>query len=449
MEYVDLVIAPKYLLPIAPKNRALENHALVIHNRLIKAVLPTAEASARYTPKEYLELKNHVVMPGLINAHAHTPMNLFRGLADDLSLMDWLQHHIWPAESALINTQSVALGCQLAIAEMIRSGITCFNDHYFFHDTLASVAAEAGMRACIGLLVINVPTQWARTETECLQKAKETLLHTPSHPLISWALAPHAPYTVTSAALTQIKTLSDEYGLPIHMHVHETAYEVNQSLKEHGTYPLIRLDQLGLLSPRFIAVHMTQLTDVDIARLKATGTHVVHCPESNLKLSSGFAPIEKLREAKVNVAIGTDGAASNNDLDLFGEMRTAALLAKGIGKPTDLPAEHVLEMATINGAKALGLDHKIGSLEPGKEADCIAIDLDTYFSHPVYNPFSHLVYAINRLQVSDVWIAGTRVLQDSQLTTLNTDRLIKDLLSWKMKADHFRKAEFVCPSPAK
>ncbi len=430
MESADLLISPRWLLPISPQNCVLEDHTLVLQSGLIKALLPTPLACEQYDAPEHCILPSHVLMPGLINTHAHTPMNLFRGMADDLPLMTWLQEHIWPAEKALIREESVALGTQLAIAEMLRSGITCFNDHYFFYDTTAKVAADIGMRACIGLVVMNVPTQWAHTESEYLEKARRILTQAEPHDLISFACAPHAPYTVTSDTLKAIQSLAEHHDLPIHIHLHETAGEIEHSLREYQMTPIQRLHQLGLVSNRLIAVHMTQLTDQDMNLLRATGTHVVHCPESNLKLSSGLAPVAKLLSAGINVCLGTDGAASNNDLDLFGEMKTAALLAKGIGKPTDLPASTVLEMATINGARALGLDHKIGSLEPGKAADIIAVDLSEYSVQPVYQPCSHLVYATNRLQVSDVWVAGSRLLKHKNLMTMDVDKLMKRASDW-------------------
>lgn len=447
MENVDSLLTARWILPIAPNNCVLENHALAIRSDRIVALLPLAEAKQQYYAENYLEFKDHVLMPGLINAHTHTPMNLFRGLADDLQLMDWLQNHIWPAEKAIINTESVADGTRLAIAEMLRGGITCFNDNYFFHDTIAETAASEGMRACVGLVIINVPTQWAKNEKDYLQRAKTTL-STHSHPHITWAIAPHAPYTVTDKALIEIKNLSEKYGIPIHMHVHETHHEIESSLKEYGMRPLTRLHQLGLLSSRFIAVHMTQLSAEEIELIYDTKTNIVHCPESNLKLCSGFAPIAKLLKAHVNVAIGTDGVASNNDLDVFGEIRTAAFIAKAIsGDPTTLPAHDALAMATINGAKALGLAHEIGSLEAGKAADIIAININSFLTQPVYDPMSLLVYALNRLQVSDVWVAGKRLLKNGELVQLDIERAQQMAAKWYQQAADF--STHAKPSPIK
>src|SRR3990167_3989606 len=317
MNTADLILSSRWVLPIAPINCALENYAIVISDNRIVAIIPKEAALKQFQTKKHLDLHQHVLMPGLVNAHAHTPMNLFRGLADDLELMDWLTQYIWPEEKALINPASVNVGSRLAIAEMIRGGITCFNDNYFFPDVTASVAMEEGIRAVLGNVIMSVPTEWAKTETEYFQKAQTILKNQPHSELITWTLCPHAPYTVNDHSLKKIKHLSKELNLPIHMHVHETAFEIEQSLKDHQKRPLERLENLGLLSDKFIAVHMTQLTNEEIKRLHHYGVHVVHCPESNLKLASGFAPISQLLDAKVNVALGTDGAASNNDLDLF------------------------------------------------------------------------------------------------------------------------------------
>ena len=439
MENIDTLISARWILPIVPENQILEAHALAIRGERIVDLLHLDKAKEKYYAEQYLNLKDHVLMPGLINAHTHTPMNLFRGLADDLRLLDWLQKHIWPAEKALINTESVEAGARLAIAEMLRGGTTCFNDDYFFHDTIAETANKAGIRACVGVPVINIPTEWAKDEKTYLARAKETLSQKEHRPLITWALAPHAPYTVSNTALREIKKLSDQYDLPIHMHVHETKDEIEQGLKEYGKRPLTRLQELGLLSHRLIAVHMTQLTPEEIELVHHRHINVVHCPESNLKLASGIAPVAKLLKAGINVSIGTDSAASNNDLDLFGEMRTAAFAAKiSDANPTHLAAEELIKMVTLNGAKALGLGDKVGSLEAGKFADVIALDLGSYLTQPVYNPISHLVYAINRLQVSDVWVAGKQLLREGEFTKLDIERILKDSLKWTEKILPFR-----------
>lgn len=438
MTNTDLIISSRWVLPIAPQNTILENHAVVINDGKIQAVLDTKAAIEQYKPKSHIELNSHVLMPGLVNAHAHTPMNLFRGLADDLELMDWLNNHIWPAEKALINPQSVKVGSRLAIAEMLRGGTTCFNDNYFFPNVTAEVALEEGIRASLGCVILSVPTEWAKDEDEYFTKSEQILKNTPQSDLISWTMCPHAPYTVNDKSLQKVKQLSDQLNIPIHMHLHETQTETEQSLQEYGKRPMQRLEDLGLLSDKFIAVHMTDLTEQEIDLAKSRNLHIVHCPQSNLKLASGFSPIAKLLAAGINVAVGTDGAASNNDLDMFSELSTAAMLAKAVsGDPTAVPAAKALEMATINGAKALGLDDKIGSLEAGKYADIIAVDLQHYFTQPIYNPISHLIYAVNRLQVSDVWVAGKQLLQSGSFTQLQTTDLVEQTQKWADQAKTF------------
>ena len=439
MDTVDLLITARWILPIAPDHSVLENYAVLLRGDRIVDLLPREHAMQRYSAKHTLELKDHVLMPGMVNAHTHTPMNLFRGLADDLPLMSWLNNHIWPAEGELINAESVTTGTRLAIAEMIRGGTTCFNDNYFFHDVIAQTAIEAGMRACVGFVIMSVPTKWAQEETGYFNKMMSTLDQLKKHPLITWSIAPHAPYTVSDNSLRRVKELSDQWQLPIHMHMHEAAPEIASSIKEFGMRPLARINKLGLLSPRFINVHMTQLTEDEIKLVKETGAHVVHCPESNLKLASGYSPVVSLMNEGINVALGTDGAASNNDLDMWGELRTASLLAKDKTQdPTSLPAKQALAMATIHGAKALGLEKEIGSIEPGKAADLIAINLASYLTQPIYSPISHLAYAVNRLQVSDVWIAGKRVLKNGEFTQLKIDSIVEEAKQWAEKASPFK-----------
>jgi 5-methylthioadenosine/S-adenosylhomocysteine deaminase len=379
-----------------------------------------------------LNLDQHVLMPGLINAHTHASMTLLRGLADDLPLMTWLQDHIWPAEARWVNPDFVRDGTLLAIAEMLRGGVTCFNDMYFFPEAAAAAAREAGIRACLGLIAVDFPTAYARCLDEYLDKGLALHEALKPEPLLHTAFAPHAPYTVSAPALERIGRLAVDLNIPVHIHVHETAAEVAQFTAENGCRPLQRLEQLGLLSPHLLAVHMTQLESAEIQRLAQAGAHVAHCPESNLKLASGFCPVARLDAAGVNVALGTDGAASNNDLDLFGEMRLAALLGKSIaGDAAALPAARVLRMATLNGARALGLATETGSLEPGKSADVIAVDLGAPETEPVYHPLSTLVYAAGRHQVSDVWVAGRRLLADRQLTTLDIAEIVQRARRWR------------------
>ena len=439
MQMVDALIHARWVLPIAPHNVILQNHSIALQGDRIAGIAPTHEAAQQWQGRREINLMEHVLMPGLVNAHAHTPSNLFRGLADDLPLMDWLTQHIWPAELAILNPESIADGMNLAILEMLRGGTTCFCDHFFFHDTAAEVVNATGIRANIGLWVGNVPTVWGKNEAEYFVKVEATLNRNVSHPRITWSLAPHSPYIVTQDAFKKIKKLSKQFNIPIHVHMHETQAEIEDSLKKYGKRPLQWLDEMGLLSPQLICVHMTQLSPDEIELAARRGVSVVHCPESNLKLASGFAPVHELLKAGVTVALGTDGAASNNDLDMFGELRTAALLCKGITQnATALPAPQAVAMATINGARAFGLDKEIGSLEVGKAADMIAIDLSSYFTQPVYNPVSHLAYAMNRQQVSDVWVAGKQLLKKGEFTQMDPAGIIAKAQYWAEKAMPFR-----------
>ncbi len=434
METVDTLIHARWIVPVAPRGVVLEDHSLALRDGYIHACLPTPEAKDRFRAPAEHDLGGHALIPGLVNAHTHAAMNLLRGLADDLPLMTWLQQHIWPAEQRFVTPEFVSDGSELAIAEMLRGGVTCFNDMYFYPDRTAAAAERAGMRAVVGLIVLDFPTAWAKDPEDYL--AKGLALHDQyrDHPLIRTAFAPHAPYTVSDAPLERIRVLADELDLPIHIHVHETADELDQSLKHHNHHPLTRLERLGLLSPRLLAVHMTQLDDGEIDTVARHGVQVIHCPESNMKLASGACPVARLIEAGVNVALGSDGAASNNDLDLFGEMRSAALLGKLVaGDASAVPAPAALEMATVNGARALGLDHEIGTLEVGKAADVVAVELETLETLPLYDVVSQLVYATGRGQVSDVWIAGRHLLAQRRLTTLDPDTLADKARLWSRR----------------
>jgi 5-methylthioadenosine/S-adenosylhomocysteine deaminase len=434
MRTIDLLIHARWIIPVQPEGVVHSGHCLAVHEGRILDLLPSAAASDRYTAATTLHLDEHALIPGLINAHTHAAMSLLRGLADDLPLMEWLNQHIWPAESTWVNPQFIQDGTQLAIAEMLRGGTTCFNDMYFFPDHTARVTAACGMRASIGLILIDFPTAWAANADEYLHKGLEVHDAYKDHPLITTTLAPHAPYTVSDAPLEKIVMYADVLDRQIHMHVHETRAEIEQGLAKSGERPLARLARLGILSPRLQAVHMTQLTDDEITQVAASRAHVVHCPESNLKLASGFCPLDKLIKAGVNVALGTDGAASNNDLDMFSEMRSAALLAKGVsGDATSVPAAAALRMATLNGALALGLGDITGSLLPGKAADITAVHLGDLETQPLYDPVSQLVYATGRDKVTDVWVAGQHVLKQRQLTTLDEAELVTKARGWAQK----------------
>ena len=431
---IDTLLNARWIIPVNPSDELLENHSLAIQAGHIVEILPTKHAEQKYKAKHSQALDQHALIPGLINAHTHTSMSLLRGLADDMPLMTWLNEHIWPAEGRWISEEFIADGTRLAVAEMLLSGITCFNDMYFYPDVTGRVAAAAGIRAVIGLIMIDFPSTWASGPEEYLHRGLQVHDLFRNSSLISTAFAPHAPYSVSDRPLERIRTLADELIIPIHMHVHETVDEVNQGIKQYGKRPLERLFELGLVSPSLIAVHMTQLEDAELKRFSDSGANIVHCPESNLKLASGFCPAVRLLDAGVNVALGTDGAASNNDLDMFSEMRTAALLAKGVVKNASaLPARSALRMATINCAKALGIADITGSLETGKVADIVAVSLGGLESQPVYNPISQLVYATGRDSVTDVWVAGKQLLRRRVLTTLDTKEILSRTQSWRDK----------------
>jgi 5-methylthioadenosine/S-adenosylhomocysteine deaminase len=430
---IDTLIDARWVIPVNPDGKVLEGHSIAIHDGRILDILPTSE-SEKYHPDVRHNLASHALIPGLINTHTHASMNLLRGLADDLPLMTWLNDHIWPAEHKWVNEEFVASGTRLAVAEMLRGGITCFNDMYFFPDVTARVCAEAGMRAVVGLIMIDFPSAWAGSTEEYLHRGIEVHDHYRRHPLISTAFAPHAPYSVSDEPLESIRVLADELGIQIHIHLHETKDEINQSLERYGVRPIQRLNDIGLLSPALLAVHMTQLQDDEIEIFAKSGAHVVHCPESNLKLASGFCPVARLLGHGINVALGSDSAASNNDLDMFSEMRTAALLAKGVaGDASALPAATALRMATYNGAMALGIAEDTGSLEIGKYADITAVDLGGLESQPIYHPISQLVYASSRSMVTDVWIAGKQVIKSGDMTTIDRMEIVSDASHWQAK----------------
>ncbi|MFK3650101.1 TRZ/ATZ family hydrolase [Lysobacter enzymogenes] len=428
----DLSIEAGWVVPVEPHAVVLEQHAVIVSKGVIADVLPIAQARQRYAPAQTVSRPESALIPGLVNAHTHNPMTLLRGIADDLPLMEWLQGHIWPVEAAVIGPQFVEDGIALAIAEMLRGGTTCANENYFFPDVQAAVYKRHGFRARVGLPVIDFPTAWAKTSDEYFDRAGEVHDLWRDDALVATAFAPHAPYTVSDANFERIRMLADQLDLPIHLHTHETAQEVADSVKQYGQRPLARLDRLGLVTDRLIAVHMTQLTDAEIELCAQRGVSVVHCPESNLKLASGFCPACKLQHAGVNLAIGTDGCASNNDLDMFGETRTAAILAKAVANDAKaLDAFSALRAATLGGAKALGFDAKIGSIEVGKQADLACVDLGQLETQPLHHLVSQLIYATGRHQVSDVWIAGKSKLRERVLVDMDTAALIANARQWR------------------
>lgn len=431
-ETCDLLIEAGFVVPVEPHGVVLEDHAVAVSGGTIVAILPRAEAQARFDARETVSRPDAVLIPGLVNAHAHNPMTLLRGIADDLPLKVWLQEHIWPIEAAVIGPEFVADGVTLAIAEMLRGGTTCCNENYFFPDVQAATYKQYGFRARVGLPVIDFPTAWAKSDDEYFERAGEVHDQWRDDPLIGTAFAPHAPYTVSDVNFERVRMLADQLDVPVHLHLHETAQEVEQSQQKHGQRPIARLDRLGLINDRLIAVHMTQLTDAEIHLCAERGVSVVHCPESNLKLASGFCPACALQSAGVNLAIGTDGVASNNDLDMFGETRTAAILAKAVAEDAAaFDAFSALRAATLGGAKAIGFDHLVGSLEPGKQADIACVDLSALETQPLHHVVSQLIYATGRQQVSDVWIAGKPKLSARVLVDMDMDRIIANAKQWR------------------
>ena len=430
----DLVIEAGWIIPVEPHGIVLENHAVAIADGKIVALLPRDEMAARCAAVLTQQLGSHVLIPGLVNFHSHAAMTLVRGLADDLKLMNWLSNHIWPAEAKHATAQFVYDGTLLACAEMLRGGITCFNDMYFFPEMTARAALDAGMRAALGIIVIEFPTAYASDAQDYLSKGlamRDELKHEST---LSFCMAPHAPYTVSDKSFEQILTLSEQLQIPINTHLHETQDEIRESMVRFGVRPLARLEKLGLLGPNFIAVHAVHLEPAEIALLARLGCSVAHCPSSNLKLASGIAPVDRMLSSGINVGLGTDGAASNNRLDVFCEMRLAALLAKASSQNAEtLPAHTALRMATLNAAQALGLEHKIGSIEPGKSADLCAVNLDSIELSPCYDPASHLIYAAGREHVSNVWVAGKQLVDSGRVLHMDENGIKRKAAEWKSR----------------
>ena len=432
---IDLLIDARWIAPVEP-DCLLEGHSVAVDDGRIVALLPTCETRDRFSARERVELANHLLIPGLVNLHTHAAMSLMRGLADDLPLMDWLEKHIWPAEAACVSAEFVATGTRLACAEMLAGGITCFNDMYFFPEAAAQAAAECGMRAVQGITAFEFPTAYGSDADDYLAKGLAARDRWRDHPLVRFCLAPHAPYTVADRTFERIATLAAQLQLPIHCHVHETQAEIQDSLTRFACRPLARLASLGLLGPGFIAVHAVHLESDEIALLARHGCSVAHCPTSNLKLASGIAPLPALLAAGVNVGLGTDGAASNNRLDLFAEMRLAALLAKGCsGDASAVPARQALAMATLNGARALGLEAEIGSINAGKWADLCAVDLSSLNARPCFDPLSHLVYVAGREDVSHVWVAGTCCVSGKRLLSAPAGELENSVRLWQNRLE--------------
>jgi 5-methylthioadenosine/S-adenosylhomocysteine deaminase len=434
---VDTIISARHIVPVVPGGTFVD-HALVIHQGRILDLLPKLEARQKYSTNDWKDRPDHILIPGLINAHTHLAMTLFRGIADDLPLQDWLREHIWPAEQEWVGPDFVRDGTELGVAEMISGGTTCASDMYFFPEVTARSAAAMGMRMVVGMPIIELETAWAKSAEECFAKGLQVHDAYRGHPLISTAFAPHAPYTVSDSSLIRISKLANELDLPVHMHVHETAGEIADALLASGERPIARLKRLGLLTRQLLAVHMTCLDEQDIEMATEGGISVVHCPESNMKLASGICRVAEIAGKGINVCLGTDGAASNNNLSMLGEMRSAALLGKiTAADASALSAPEILAMATINGARALGMEDQIGSLEPGKWADICCVDMHALHMQPLYDPISQLVFCAESHDVCDVWIGGRQLMDTRRLSNVNQKSLFDKAAHWSERLSGF------------
>lgn len=434
MQRIDTLIEAAWVIPVEPAGAVLADHAVAIDGGRILAVLPGSQAAQQFDAAKRVRLESHALIPGLVNLHGHAAMSLMRGIADDVPLMSWLADHVWPAEAKHVSDEYVYDGSTLAIAEMLRGGITCMNDMYFFPEATARAALAAGMRASLGIIAIEFPSAYAPDAAGYLSKGLATRDAYRDETLLSFCLAPHAPYTVSDETLSRIVTYAEELDAPIHMHVHETRDEIAQGIAQHGVRPIERLRRAGIVGPRLIAVHAVHLEEGEIELFAREGVSVAHCPSSNLKLASGIAPLASLLAHRINVGLGTDGAASNNRLDVWTELRTAALLAKGAtGNPRSIDAATALRMATLDGARALGLEARIGSIVPGKSADLAAVELSSLETLPCFDPLSHLVYCAGRENVTHAWVEGKALLEERRLTSIDAGEIKAKARWWQQR----------------
>lgn len=422
----DLIVSGGTIVTMDPTRRIIENGALAITDGRIVAVGPAADIQKRYVARETIDASGRWIVPGLINGHTHIPMTLFRGLADDLDLQDWLTKYIFPAEAKNVTEEFVRAGTQLGLAEMIRGGTTTYCDMYYFEDAIAEETSKAGVRGVLGETVIDFPVADNKTNAEAMAYVERFVKRWQGNALITPAIAPHAPYTVSEEHLKAVRAFSDRTGAPIVTHISETKREVDDSIKAKKLSPIDYLDQIGFLNERVIAAHVVWPSAAEIETLRRLKVGVVHNPQSNMKLAAGVAPVPKMLAEGVRVGLGTDGAASNNDLSMWEEMDTAAKLHKVFsGDPKVISAQEAFEMATIRSAEALHLDREIGSLEVGKRADLLLIERDDLHQIPVYNIYSDLVYATKASDVLTVLINGKVVMRDRKLLTLD-EKAIKE-----------------------
>ena len=434
--HVQTVIEAGWVMPMNHKGVVLPQHSVLINEGKIVSVVPSAETEG-IEADEVIRLPDHIVLPGFVNAHTHAPMHLLRGMGADLPLMDWLQTKIWPAEGKLMSPAFCYEGSLIAGAEMLESGITCASDHYFFSEDVARGLTEAGLKCSVSGIVIGFPSAMAKTTDEYIACAEKLFERFENDPKVRVTVGPHAPYTVDDAALIKVRELAQKHNAHIHMHVDETQSEIEGSLKQYGIRPIERLHQLGLLSEQFISVHTVKADDKELELLAKTGASVVHCPCSNLKLASGFSPIAKMMRMGINVAMGTDGVASNDKVDILGETRLAAMLGKAVCEDTtQMKVGDMLHAATLAGAKALGWDDRIGSIEKGKDADLIAVDLGNIDALPVFDPASQLLYSAGREDITHVWVDGTIVVKKQQsdgLRPIKREKAQKITKTWQNK----------------
>ncbi len=420
----DMLVLGGTVLTMEPGAKPIKNGAVAVADGRVAAVGPAEELLELAPSGEILNAGNCLILPGLVNTHSHLAMTLLRGIADDLPLKTWLEEHIWPVEAGHMNRESVRLGTELAVAEQLLAGVTTTTDMYFFGDEVSTVLSEAGMRGVVAESMIGFPTPRCATTDEMLDKQREQLEAFRDDPLITPSVAAHSPYSLGAADLVREAELAEEYGAPMQIHLSETSWEVEKLLEEKGRSPVAYLADLGVLSERTVAAHCVHVSPEDIEILADFEVGVAHNPVSNLKLASGFAPIPAMIEAGIKLGLGTDGAASNNTLDLLRDMQLAALIHKAISRdPTAVPARTMLEMVTSGGAQVLGLADRIGSLTEGREADLICVAVDGAHSTPMYDPFSHLVFAVRSADVRHVVIRGKIVVRNQQLQTLDLERI--------------------------
>jgi 5-methylthioadenosine/S-adenosylhomocysteine deaminase len=424
---VDLIVRGGTVVTMDGTRRVIANGGVAIKGGRIVAVDSTAAIDRQFAAREIVNATGKVVIPGLINGHTHVPMVLFRGLADDLDLQEWLTKYIFPAEAKNVNEEFVRVGTRLGLAEMIRSGTTTYCDMYYFEDAIADETFKAGMRGVLGETVIDFPVADNKTNEQAMAYVEKFVSHWKGNALIVPAIAPHAPYTVSEDHLKAVRAFSDRTGAPIVTHISETKREVDDSIKAKGASPVDYLNRIGFLNNRVIAAHMVWPSEAELALLKKLGVGIVHNPQSNMKLASGVAPVPEMLKENMPVGLGTDGAASNNDLNMWEEMDTAAKLHKLISKdPKVLTAEEAFEMATLRGARALHLEKEIGSIEKGKRADLAIVDLDDLNQTPFYNIYSELVYATKASDVRTVIVEGRVIMRDRRLLTLNEETIKAD-----------------------